>query len=123
MEPNARLIEDRERLTSYFRSRLTADGLRSDPRVDARQLNLLSRLYEEYRGERGIVIDVDVGSAMAIDLLVKNVDYEDVHIELACLAINGLAGKLDKLWDIYKAWLHSKVDAASIERLAAQPSG
>jgi hypothetical protein len=123
VEPNARLIEDRKRLTAYFRARLTADGLRSEPSADARQLNLLSRLYEEYRDERGIVIDLDVGSAMAIDLLVKNVDYEDVHIELACLAVNELAGRLDKLWDIYKAWIHSKVDAASIERLAAQPGG
>jgi predicted mannosyl-3-phosphoglycerate phosphatase (HAD superfamily) len=117
------LIEDRKTLTSYFRSRLTADGLRSDPRVDARQLNLLGRLYEEHKDERGIVIDLDVGSAMAIDLLVKNVDYEDEHIELACLAVNELPGRLDKLWDIYKAWIHSKVDAASIERLAAQPNG
>jgi hypothetical protein len=123
VKPYVQLIEDRKRLTAYFRSRLSADGLRSDPKADARQLNLLSRLYEEYRDERGIVIDLDVGSAMAIDLLVKNVDYEDLHIELACVAVNDLAGTLDELWDIYKAWIHSKVDAVSIERLAARPNG
>jgi hypothetical protein len=117
MQPRDRLLEARQRLTAYFHLKLLAENMQSEPTSDARQLDLVNRLFEEYGSERGIVIDLDLHSKIDLDVIVKNVDYLDFHIKLVCISVNNVDKFLADLWKIYKAWMHSRVSAESIEHL------
>lgn len=101
----------RNLLNHSFHRLSSKDGIKINPKKDTSVLDVCDRLYDEERLDRRIYIDFNPGSGLELDWFVKKFLGRNGELLLLTISIDGSAMDAQKLWNIYKAWIHDRVDA------------
>jgi len=116
MKQKNRLTLERKRILNFFAERSAKCGINVNPIKSIQQQDILDRLYEEYKNDRGIIIEFDEKSKLTFDFFITTTQRGDDVFTLAYVCLAYPKESLDKLWSIYRAWLHDRWTENEMER-------
>jgi hypothetical protein len=110
------LAKQRRKVIEHFSAAARRENLETNLRWDNHTLDLLDRLYEEYRGDRVLIIDLsNQTNVFSFDYYFKGMAWDDHQADVLSISVTKPDTMLDKLWSLYRMWIHDGVSRADIE--------
>ena len=110
------LANQRRKVIEHFSEEAHRENVETNLRWDDRTLDLLNRLYEEFRGSRVLIIDLsNAANVYSFDYYFKEMTWDDHQADVLSISVTRPDTMLDKLWSLYRMWIHDGVSRAEIE--------
>ena len=106
----------RQLMLEHFRKSSRLADIEIQPKNDDNLLDLMERIYEEFKYDRAITIDLEPRDDLILfDYFFKFTSVEDVEFEMLRIFVVRPEEKLDVLWTMYRMWLHENCSRKDIE--------